>query len=298
MTNRFIPILFVLLWATGFIGAKYAMPHAEPFWFLAIRFAIAGAILTALALVSGRKWPSATAAINALIAGAFVHGLYLACVFWAIRNGLPAGMSALIVGLQPILTTILAALLVSEQADNRHWLALLAGLAGVLMVLWPKLALASEGINAATISASFLAVLAISGGTVWQKRTGGASDLVTGTAIQYAGATLVTGLLSLMFETQQFDSTPQLWFAMAWLVLVLSIGAIFLLMLLIRDGSMNRVGALFYLVPAVTALMAWALFGETLSLSQLAGMIVVAAAVWIAAGQRQISNDSYFNFRS
>ena len=289
MTNRFIPILFVLLWATGFIGAKFAMPHAEPFWFLAVRFAIAGAILAFVALTTRRTWPAATAAINALIAGSLVHGVYLASVFWAIRSGLPAGMSALIVGLQPILTTILAALLVSERADRRHWLALAAGLAGVFIVLWPKLALSSEGINAATIAASFLAVLAISGGTVWQKRTGGASDLVTGTALQYAGATLVTGLLSIMFETQQFDATPQLWFALAWLVLVLSIGAIFLLMLLIRDGSMNRVGALFYLVPAVTALMAWVLFGETLSLLQLAGMIVVAAAVWIAAGQRRES---------
>lgn len=289
MKARFIPILFVLLWATGFIGAKYAMPHAEPFWFLAVRFAIAGALLAVVAVASRRAWPSVTATINALIAGSLVHGIYLACVFWAIRNGLPAGMSALIVGLQPIFTTILAVILVGEHAGRRHWFALSAGLAGVFMVLWPKLALASEGINAATISASFLAVLAISGGTVWQKRTGGASDLVAGTSIQYAGATIVTGILSLLLETQQFDATPQLWFAMAWLVLVLSIGAIFLLMLLIRDGSMNRVGALFYLVPAVTALMAWALFGETLTLLQLAGMVVVAGAVWIAAGQRRES---------
>jgi drug/metabolite transporter (DMT)-like permease len=155
------------------------------------------------------------------------------------------------------------------------------------MVLWPKLVFVSEGFNAATISASFLAVLAISAGTVWQKKTGSASDLVTGTALQYAGATVVTGLLSLSLETQQFDSTLQLWLALAWSVVILSIGAIFLLMLLIRDGSMNRVGALFYLVPAVTALMAWALFGETLTVMQLAGMVIVAGAVWIAAGQRR-----------
>jgi drug/metabolite transporter (DMT)-like permease len=286
MFLRIMPILFVLLWATGFIGAKYAMPYAEPFFFLAVRFAIAGMVLAAFALIRRRNWPSAAASRNALVAGSLVHGVYLACVFWAIRSGLPAGMSALIVGLQPIITTIIAAFLVNERADRRHWLALSAGLAGVIMVLWPKLAIGSEGINATTIAASFLAVLAISTGTVWQKRTGGASDLVTGTAIQYAGATIVTASLSLMFETQQFQSTPQLWFALAWLVLVLSIGAIFLLMLLIRSGSMNRVGALFYLVPAVTALMAWALFGETLSLVQLAGMFVVAGAVWIAAGQR------------
>ena len=287
MFIRAMPVLFVLLWATGFIGAKYAMPHADPFWFLAVRFAIAGLILAAVAIFGRRTWPSPAASKNALIAGALVHGVYLACVFWAIRNGLPAGMSALIVGLQPILTAILAALIISERADARHWIALVTGLAGVSMVLWPKLAFASEGINTATISASFLAVLAISAGTVWQKKTGGTSDLVTGTALQYAGATVVTGLLSFLFETQKFESTPQLWLSMAWLVLVLSIGAIFLLMLLIRDGSMNRVGALFYLVPAVTALMAWALFGETLTAMQLAGMFIVAGAVWIAAGQRR-----------
>lgn len=289
MFVRFMPALFVLLWATGFIGAKYAMPHAEPFFFLAVRFALAGCLLAAYALINRRVWPTATASMNAFIAGSLVHGIYLACVFWAIRSGLPAGMSALIVGLQPILTTILAGALVSEQADRRHWLALAAGLAGVFMVLWPKLAIASEGINIATVSASFLAVLAISAGTVWQKRTGFGTDLVSGTAIQYAGATSVTGILSLLFETWQFNPDPQLWFALAWLVVVLSIGAIFLLMLLIRDGSMNRVGALFYLVPAVTALMAWALFGETLTMLQLAGMGVVAGAVWIAASQRRES---------
>lgn len=285
MKNQAVPALFVLLWATGFIGAKYAMPHAEPFWFLAVRFAIAGLALALFAFVSRRPLPSRTAAGNALITGALIHGSYLACVFWAIRNGLPAGMSALIVGLQPIVTTILASFLLHEKTSRRHWVALAAGLAGVALVLWPKLTTASEGFNTATISVSFLAVLSISAGTVWQKKTGGTSDMVTGTAIQYAGAVLFTLILSSLFEKQQFDSTPELWFALAWLVIVLSIGAIFLLMLLIQRGSMNSVAALFYLVPAVTAIMAWALFGEKLYPVQLVGMVIVAAAVWIATSQ-------------
>jgi drug/metabolite transporter (DMT)-like permease len=280
-----IPALFVLLWATGFIGARYAMPHAEPFWFLAVRFAIAGVFLALYAAVSGRKMPDMTVIRNAAITGALVHGGYLACVFWAIRHGLPAGMSALIVGLQPILTALLAALVLHERAGPRHWAALAAGLAGVALVLWPKLAIASEGFNPATIAASFLAVLCISAGTVWQKKTGGASDMVTGAAFQYAGAGLVTLALSLLFETQRFDGAAELWFALAWLVIVLSIGAIILLMLLIQRGSMNSVAALFYLVPAVTAVMAWLLFGEQLAPIQLIGMAVVAAAVWIAASQ-------------
>ncbi len=289
MKNQFVPALFDLLWATGFIGAKYAMPHAEPFWFLAVRFAIAGLMLTAFALLTGRRLPPTKTIRSAMIAGALIHGAYLACVFWAIRNGLPAGMSALIVGLQPILTTLLAGLLLGERTSPRHWFALAAGLAGVALVLWPKLTIASAGFNAATISASFLAVLSISAGTVWQKKTGGASDMVTGTALQYAGAVIVTLTLSLMFEKQQFDAAPELWFALAWLIVVLSIGAIFLLMMLIQRGSMNSVAALFYLVPVVTAVMAWLLFDEQLHPIQLIGMVIVAAAVWIATSQRRAS---------
>ena len=283
------PVLFVLLWATGFIGARYAMPHAEPFWFLAVRFAIAGLLLGAFAVISGRPLPTRIAAANALVTGALIHGLYLACVFWAIRNGLPAGMSALIVGLQPIVTALLAGVLLGERATARHWAALAAGLVGVALVLWPKLSVLSAGVNAATIAASFLAVVAISAGTVWQKRTGGTSDMVTGTAIQYGGAVIVSLLLSLTFENQQFDATAELWFALAWLVIVLSIGAIFLLMMLIQRGSMNSVAALFYLVPAVTAVMAWMLFDEQLQPIQLIGMAIVAAAVWIATAQRRVS---------
>ena len=265
------------------------MPHAEPFWFLAVRFAIAGLLLGAFAVISGRPLPTRIAAANALVTGALIHGLYLACVFWAIRNGLPAGMSALIVGLQPIVTALLAGVLLGERATARHWAALAAGLVGVALVLWPKLSVLSAGVNAATIAASFLAVVAISAGTVWQKRTGGTSDMVTGAAIQYGGAVIVSLLLSLTFENQQFDATAELWFALAWLVIVLSIGAIFLLMMLIQRGSMNSVAALFYLVPAVTAVMAWMLFDEQLQPIQLIGMAIVAAAVWIATAQRRVS---------
>ena len=193
-------------------------------------------------------------------------------------------MSALIVGLQPILT---AFLLLSFWASVRATplAGTLAGLAGVFIVLWPKLALSLAMASTARLFRLFPAVLAISAGTVWQKKTGDASDLVTGTALQYAGATLSRCCCRSLFENQQFDPLPELWFAMAWLVIVLSIGAIFLLMLLIRDGSMNRVGALFYLVPAVTALMAWALFDETLHDSANCRHGNCCRAVWVATAQ-------------
>jgi drug/metabolite transporter (DMT)-like permease len=281
-----IPLAFVLLWATGFIGARYAMPHAEPFWFLALRFAIAGALLAAFALATHRTMPSPRQIRNAMVAGALIHGAYLACVFWAIRNGLPAGMSALIIGLQPIITTLLAAQFLGSTTNERHWGALVLGLLGVCLVLWPKLSAPTQGFNAATIAASFAAVVFISSGTIWQKRVDTGPDLVYGTAWQYAGAVMLTLILSLAFENQSFDNSAELWLAMAWSVAVLSIGAIFLLMMLIRDGAINSVAALFYLVPAVTAIMANILFDEQLHGIQFIGMGLVAGAVWIASSQR------------
>ncbi len=279
-------MLFVILWATGFIGARYAMPHSEPFWFLALRFAIAGALLLAFSAVTRRPFPNQKQALNAIFAGVLIHGAYLSCVFWAIKHGMPAGMSALIIGLQPIITTLLAGLFLGSTTNARHWAGLGVGLVGVVLVLWPKFAIASVGFNTATITASLAAVVFISAGTVWQKRVDTGSDLITGTAWQYAGAVILTGLLSMFFETQKFDNSTELWFAMAWAVGVLSIGAICLLMVLIRDGAINSVAALFYLVPAVTAVIANILFDEQLHGIQIAGMVLVAAAVWVATSQR------------
>ncbi len=279
------PALFVLLWATGFIGARYAMPWCEPFLFLAARFVIAGAIIAAIAAISGIAWPSKTTAIHAVISGSLIHGVYLGAVFWAIRNGLPAGMSALIVGIQPLLTALIAGAALNERVTPRHWAGLITGLVGIALVLSPKLGLAGQGVNAATLGASILAVLAVSAGTIWQKRFVTGADLRGSTAFQYLGAFLVVAPMSLLFETRQFTLTGELVFAMIWLVAILSIGAIFLLMMLIRDGAVSKVASLFYLVPAVTAVMAWALFNETLDGIQIAGMIVTAVGVALATAQ-------------
>lgn len=285
--RTFVPPVFVLLWATGFIGARYAMPHAEPFTFLAVRFAIACALLAAIAKAMGAKPLSWTQARNAMIAGALIHGIYLGGVFWAVHRGLPAGLSALIVGLQPLITALFAGMLLGETITRRHWLGLAIGFTGVAIVLAPKLGASLEGVTVATLAASVVAVVAIAGGTVFQKRTGGQGDLVAGTAWQYVGATALTGLGSLAFEHQEIDWSGPLLFALAWLVLVLSLGAIFLLLLLIREGAMAKVAALFYLVPGVTAVMAWALFGETLTLVQVGGLMVAMAGVWLATGARR-----------
>lgn len=280
--TRFIPALFVVLWATGFIGARYAMPWSEPFSFLAVRFALAALILLALALALRAKPLSRRQAAHAVLVGALVHGVYLGAVFWAIRNGMPAGLSALIIGLQPLITAVMAGLALGEKVLPRHWAGLAIGFAGIVIVLAPRIGDAVGGVTAATLAACVFGVGAISAGTVWQKRCLAGADLVSGTLWQYVGATVVVAAGSLAFETRTFVVTGELVFAMAWLVLVLSIGAIFLLMHMIREGEMAKVSSLFYLVPAVTALIAWVLFGETLTPLQLVGMVVTMAGVAMA----------------
>lgn len=284
--NQIVPALFVLLWSTGFLGARYAMPWAEPFTFLGIRFALAFAILAALMAAMSTIRLDARQIGVAAIAGILIHGLYLGGVFWAVHRGLPAGISTLIAGLQPLITAVLAMLLLGETVTTRQWLGLAAGLLGVLVVLWPKIGVSGAGIDGATLAASAVAVLSISAGTVWQKRFGTRADPVANTAWQYVGATVVMAAGSFAFEHQTIDFNGELIFALAWLTLVLSIGAIFLLMRMIREGEMARVSSLFYLVPAVTAVIAWFLFDETLTTLQLAGMAIATLGVALATRRK------------
>jgi drug/metabolite transporter (DMT)-like permease len=276
------PALFVLMWATGFVVARYSAPHASPFAFLSIRFPIAGLLFVLIALVLAAPWPGARQALHATVAGAFLHGGYLGPVYWAVAHGMPAGVSALIVGLQPLMTAILAAGLVGERIALRHWLGLAIGIAGVALVVSPKLQGGlTGGITALTVAVNVAGALSISFGTVYQKRFATALNLASGGAWQYAGATLVVLVAALLTEDMRFDGTPEAWFALAWSVIVLSLAAISLLMLLIRLGDVGRVASLIFLVPGVSALMAYGLFGETLTAVQILGMAVCAAAVLI-----------------
>ncbi|EKF17778.1 DMT family transporter [Nitratireductor pacificus] len=281
-STRVIPALFVVLWATGFIGARYAMPWAEPFTFLWVRFALSFALLLVLVPILGAKPIGRRNAMHASIAGVLMHTLYLGGVFWAVKHGLPAGFAGLIVGLQPMLTAVMAGAFIGETVTRKHWFGLVVGLVGVAIVLSPKFNQISGGVTMATVGAATFAVIAMSAGTVWQKHFVSRADLVTVTLYQYAGGWLVAFCASLAFENQEFTINGELVFAMAWLVLVLSLGAIFLLMILIREGEVAKVASLFYLVPAVTALLAWLLFGETLNLVQLAGMAITTFGVALA----------------
>lgn len=283
--KRFIPASFVVLWATGFIGARYAMPWAEPFTFLAARFVIAALLLAGLMLVLGSKRATRAEALHATVAGILMHGIYLGAVFWAIHRGMPAGLSALIVGLQPLITAVLAGRFLGEDILPRHWAGLAVGLVGVIIVLWPKLGALGGGVTPETLTASLVSVLGMSTGTIWQKRYASGGDLVAATMWQYIGGGSLMILASLALETHTVIINGELIFAMAWLVLVLSIGAIFLLMVMIRDGEMSKVASLFYLVPAVTAVIAWALFGEQLSLVQIVGMAIATLGVGLATAR-------------
>lgn len=285
MATRFFPIMFVLLWATGFIGAGLSMPYAEPFSFMAVRFSIAALIMILWALASHSVWPKGRGLINAAIAGCLIHGVYLSALFWAVHHGLPAGMSGLVAGLQPMLTTLIAALLLGERASGRQWLGLLIGFVGVAMVVGPKFS-GHSGVDPQSLAAAFVAVLAISAGTVWQKRFGTAADLKTGTAVQYIAAAALTAICAFTFETRVMVWSPQLIFALVWLTLAISIGAILALLVMIREGAMSKVASLFYLVPGTAAIMAYLIFGETLGPIQIAGMVVTTFGVALTTLRR------------
>lgn len=287
------PPLFVLLWSTGFIGARYAMPYAEPFTFLSLRFALAFAILSGLAALAGVTWPKGRQALHSIIAGSLIHGAYLGGVFFAIRHGLNAGIAALIVGLQPILTTFIAALLLGERVSPRHGVGLCLGLAGIALVVAPKFE-AGGDLALLTLAPVVGAAVAISLGTVWQKRFVERSDLRASTALQYVGALIPTLILAFTFETRRIDWTGELVFALLWLTFVLSIGAIFLMLVLIREGAVSKVASLMYLTPGVTALMAFILFDETLNFFQVVGLVLagigVAASTARKGGMTAIKN--------
>lgn len=276
---RTAPAIFVLLWSTGFVGSKLGAPYIDPMVFLTVRFVLVLPVLVLIALIWSKSWPRTPAAIgHCIVTGMLVHGIYLGGVFWAIKQGMPAGASSIIVGLQPVLTALMAVALLGESVSRKHWLAMAIGGSGLALVLGPKFDMAGTGITPATIAMVLLAVVAISLGTVYQKRFVQKTDLLAATVWQYVGALLVTIPLSLL-ESWQIVWSGELIFAMAWLVLVLSVGAILILMLLIREGAVSKVASLFYLVPVATAVESYFLFGEELSAVQIAGMALVISAV-------------------
>ena len=281
-----VPAVFVVLWSTGWVVAKVAAFHAEPLTFLSARYAFALAALLLFALASRAPWPCDRGAIlHAIGSGVLIHAIYLGGVWWAIAHGVPAGISALIAALQPLFTACLAPHLAGERISVRRWLGLGLGLAGILAALSPKLAaIDPHDLHAVALplAVNALAMVSVTVGTFHQKRHVADTDLRIVALLQYVGALAVTLPVAAAFEHLHIDWTPDAIAAMAWSVLALSIGAIALLLMLIRRGEVSRAATLIYLVPPTAAVQAYLLFGETLAPVQLAGMAVTVLGVALA----------------
>ena len=279
--QRFYPFLFVFLWSTGFIGAKYGLPYAEPLSFLLTRYGFVISLMTAIALATRAPWPKEPKQwLHIGVSGVLVHAIYLGGVFVAIKHGLPAGITALVVGMQPLLTAFGAGWLLGEKVSGRQWGGLALGFVGVGLVVSGKL---GDGALGPMLVPALIALLGITVGTLYQKRFCAKFDLRTGSVIQFVPTAVLTAIAVALYEDYKIEWTGQFAFALGWLVLVLSIGAISLLNLLIRSGSAVNVASLFYLTPLSTALIAWVIFGEKLTLTAAFGMLLAVSGVYLVA---------------
>ena len=278
--SRFFPFLFVALWSTGFIGARLGLPHTEPMTFLLIRYIAVIVCMTVIALLMRAPWPHTLSQwIHIGVAGLLLHGVYLGGVFTAISLGLPAGVAAIVVGVQPLLTAVGAGWLLGEVVLRRQWLGLVLGFVGVGLVVSGKLG-AEFGVRA--VVPAVVALLGITAGTLYQKRFCPSLDWRTGSVAQFIPTALATWLVACATESFTVRWTGEFMFALGWLVLVLSIGAISLLNWLIRNSNAVNMASLFYLVPPCTAVVAWLLFGETFTGVALIGMAMAVGGVYLA----------------
>lgn len=285
--TRWVPLAFVLLWSTGFIGAKYALPYIAPFNLLFIRMMITLGVFLLLILIFRARWLSPGRAFHQMVAGSLIHAAYLGGVFAAIKLNMPAGIAALLVGLQPLLTALLAWSLTHERLVRRQWTGLALGLLGVTLVLTRGQHMGQFDITAAALGAILIALFGISVGTLYQKRFGKGTDLLTGSFYQYLATALWMGALTLSLEERTIVWHPHLIGALLWLVFGLSVSAILLLMLMLREGEASKVASYFYLVPPVTALESWMLFGEQLGPGALAGIAVTVWGVYLVLKPQQ-----------
>ncbi|HSQ73237.1 MAG TPA: DMT family transporter [Rubrivivax sp.] len=273
-----MPVVFVLIWSTGFVVARFGMPHAPPMGFLAWRYTLSVAVFLIWIVWARAAWPRGRAQWQHLaVTGVLMHAGYLGGVWAAVKDGLGAGLAALIVGLQPMITALwISARGQRHHVSGRQWLGLVLGLAGLLLVVWHKLYLGEA--RPYNVGLAVLALASITAGTLYQKRWVKPCDVRTANTVQLMAALAVTAPLAWL-ETEAFEMHPELVGAMAWSVLVLTLGGSSLLYLLIQRGAATAVTSLMYLVPPCTAVLAWLLFDESLGLLVLAGLALTAAGV-------------------
>ncbi|HVL82858.1 MAG TPA: DMT family transporter [Pseudonocardia sp.] len=276
---RATPWAFVVIWSSGFVVAKYAAPYAEPLSFLVLRYAGVVALMVLLAVPARAAWPDRRQALHLAVAGIGIQAGYLGGVWVAVAEGMPAGVTALVVNLQPVLTAVVAAL-VGQHLGRWQVAGLVLGFAGVALVVSGSLT--TQGITPLTLGLTLMALVAITAGTLYQKHFCPDFDLRTGQVVQFAAALAVTLPFAWAFESFRIDWSPQVLGALAWSVLVLTGGGISLLFLMLRRGAAAQVTSYFYLVPGLTALWAYVMFGETLGVLALIGMAVAIAGVALA----------------
>jgi drug/metabolite transporter (DMT)-like permease len=275
-----LPFLFILMWSSGYVVGKLALPFAGPFTLLVLRFGLAALVLLFVALLTRAPWPRQRAHYaHLVVVGLLVQALQFGGLYTGLKLGVSAGVSALIIGAMPLCTAFGAGVFLHERVGVRQWIGLGAGIAGVLLVALGKSVAWHMG--AAGIGAVLLALAGITLGTLYQKKYCAGLDLRTGGCIQLAVATAVTLPLALGLEGWQVTWTPTLILASGWLSVVNSIGAVSLLFLMMRRGDASRVASLFYLIPGTTALMGFAILGERLGALSIAGFAVTAGAVYL-----------------
>ena len=289
MLKKIAPGLFVFLWSTGFIGVKYGIPYAPPFYFIAIRMAIASLLLFIAISFLRRSQPLTRSILwPSTLIGLTLHGAYLGGCFFAVSRGMPAGVAALIVSLQPVLVSLFAAKYLNEPLKARAVLGLILGLVGLFVVVLPRINMTGDNaISLVAVAASVIGLLGGTSGTILQKKYGGAIPTLAGTSIQYAATALVLLFLALLFEEPNITWSPEFIGALTWLVLALSFGAILLLFFLLSHGSAASVSSLYYLVPAVTAIIAYLMFDEHISVISLIGTAITVVGVWLVVSKQK-----------
>lgn len=280
-----VPGLFVVLWSTGFVTAKLGLPYADPTSFLAMRFLAVTLLMFAVAHFTGARWPQTRREwLHIAAAGLLLQGGYLLGVFWSIHTGTPAGTVSVLTSLQPVLTAVFAGYLLGETTNRRQWLGLMLGFVGASLVVMNKLAPSASGWLG--VGFALLALVSMTAGTLYQKRFCGSMDLRSGATIQFGISLLPVLACYSVSGAPKVHWNGELIFAMAWSVLVLSVGAITLLQMLIRAGEASKVSSLFYLVPPLTALIAWMVFGESLGPTALIGMVLAPIGVAMVNSKR------------
>ena len=296
INTKSAPIIFVLLWSTGFTGIRYGIPYAPPFTFIAVRMAFASILLALIALAITKRFARDLHTIGkSALVGLTIHGAYLGGCFYGVKEGMPAGITALICSLQPVLVSIFSALFFGEKLSSRKWLGLALGLAGLVMVIAPKLEVSGDqALPTSGVIAVFIALLGGTSGTLLQKKFGSGVEVLSGTSWQYVATGILMTLLALSFEDgQSITWTGSFIFSLVWLIVALSIGAILILYYLLSRSSAASVSSLYYLVPAVTAVEAYFLFGEKIGLVTAIGTLVAIAGVALVVRQgraREVTN--------